>query len=85
MDGGWPKEFTPVDVICQLCGSSLHLPRYHPGSQGKAFLINNSNPFLPVNVKVRMRQNVACQAMHQPQVYDLGVHTVVGFVFSCGC
>ena len=45
MDGGWPKEFTPVDVICPLCRSSLHLPRYHPGSQGKAFLITNSNPF----------------------------------------
>ena len=73
VDGGWPKE------------STLHPPRCHPGSQGKAFLITNSNPFLPVNVKVRMCQNVACQAMHQPQVYDLGVHTVVGFVFSCGC
>ena len=84
MDGGWPKEFTPVDVICRLCGSSLHPPRCHPGSEGKAFLITNSNPFLPVNVKVKMCQNVACQAMHQPQVYDLGVHTVVGFVFSCG-
>ena len=67
MDGGWPKEFTPVDVICRLCGSSLHPPRCHPGSQGKAFLITNSNPFSPVNVKVRMCQNVACQAMHQPK------------------
>ena len=85
MDGGWPKEFTAVDVICWVCGSRPHPPRCHPGTQGKAFLITNSNPFLPVNVKVRMCQNVACQAMHQPQVYDLGVHTVVGFVFSCGC
>ena len=85
MDGGWPKEVTAVDVICRLCGSRLHPPRCHPGTQGKAFLITNSNPFLPVNVKVRMCQNVACQAMHQPQVYDLGVHTVVGFVFSCVC
>ena len=80
MDGGWPKEFTAVDVICRVCGSRPHPPRCHPGTQGKAFLITNSNPFLPVNVKVRMCQNVACQAIHQPQVYDLGVHTV--FVFS---
>ena len=67
MDGGWPKEFTPVDVICRLCGSSLHPPRCHPGSQGKAFLITKRNPFSAVNVKVRMCQNVACQAMHQPK------------------
>ena len=70
-------------VICLL--SRLHPPRCHTGTQEKAFLITNSNTFLLVNVKVRMCQNVACQAMHQPQVYDLGVHTVVGFVFSCGC
>ena len=85
MDGGWPKEVTAVDVICRLCASRLHPPRCHPGTQGKAFLITNSNPFLPVNVKVRMCQNIACQAMHQAQAYDLGVHTVVRFVFSCGC
>ena len=67
MDGGWPKEFTPVDVVCRLCGSGLHPPRCHPSSQAKAFLITNSNPFSPVNVKVGMCQNVACQAMHQPK------------------
>ena len=85
MDGGWLKEFTAVDVICWLCGSRLHPPRCHPGTRGKAFLITNSNPFLLVNVKVRMCQNVACHAMHQPQVYHLGLHTVVSFVFSRGC
>lgn len=73
--GGWPKDFIPADQTCRLCGSGLHPPRCHPGSQGKAVLITNVNPFLPVNIKVKICQNGECQAMHQPQVYGLGKFT----------
>ena len=78
---GWPKEFTPVDVTFRLCGSGLHPPRCHPGSQGKAVLVTNNNPFLPVVVKVKMCQNADCQAMHQPQVYEMGNYCGHHFFF----
>ena len=70
--GGWPKEFIPQDQNCRLCGTHLRPPRCHPGSQGKGLLITNMNPFLEVNIKVKMCERVDCQAMQQPQVYDLG-------------
>jgi len=56
IDGGWPKQFIAADVVCRLCGSDFHPPSYrcHPGSQGKAVLITNSNPFLSVEVKVKI-------------------------------
>ena len=74
-DGGWPKEFIPQDQNCRLCGAYLRPPRCHPGSQGKGLLITNMNPFLEVSIKVKMCEKVDCQAMHQPQVYDLGKDT----------
>ena len=78
-DGGWPKEFIPEEQNCRLCGADLRPPRCHPGSQGKGFLLTNMNPFLEVNIKVKICGKVECQAMHQPQVYDLGklIHFVV--------
>ena len=68
-----PRSLFPKTKIV-VCVALDHLrpPRCHPGSQGKGLLITNMNPFLEVNSKVKMCERVDCQAMHQPQVYDLG-------------
>ena len=72
VDGGWPREFIPDEVNCRLCGSALGQPRCHPGSKGKAVLLTNINPFLSVDLRIRMCSNKDCRAMHQPDVYNCG-------------
>ena len=72
MDGGWPSQFIPEEVICLLCGSALGEPRCHPSSRGKALLLTNINAFLSVDVRVKMCSNKDCQAMHQPDVHKCG-------------
>lgn len=84
LDGGWPNEFIPKDVTCRLCGSILGQPRCHPGSKGSAFLVTNGNPFLTVNIKVKMCSNKDCQAMHQVSVYDFGM-LIYFCSFSLNC
>jgi hypothetical protein len=62
-----------VEVLCKLCQTQLGASRNHPGAcSKKSYLLTNGNPFLQVEIKVKICSNKSCKAMHQVWPYDLG-------------
>ena len=64
-NSGWPEQFVPQNKFCQLCASPLSEPMSHQGQNGKSYLLTELNPFMKIEIKVKVCRNGDCKAMHQ--------------------
>ncbi|KXJ09785.1 HMG domain-containing protein 3 [Exaiptasia diaphana] len=75
---GWPDIYIPCATECTLCNSPLSEPRQHMGqsSNDTGYLITESNPFKRIKLLVKICTNPQCKAMHQSNLFDLGLFNI---------